>query len=252
MIKLQKRALNISIALLALCTAYLNDTATAQDGAHTERNASVPHLKIYTHRDTFFAQFPENKPAQGIVPELMHCAANKMQFTYEFVIAPLSRSRNLINAQEHILWFPSTHQGDPERMRRLIGPVGDLNSYWYQLKSSTLDPHSEEFKTKARVTAYTKSTFAEELQESGYNWVSGSADYNRLIYMLMTNRVDAMLAVDFHRALNKDTQILFEKHTRRTLDKSVKVSIQVSRYMYKNEPQFVNILDSTIHTCLGK
>lgn len=242
-----KWAMLTGMVLLASQACYAN--ASVKRHTETESAANLLHLQVFTHRDTFFAQFPEEKAAKGIVPDLIGCAADAMGFTYEFVIAPLSRSQNIIAEKKHALWFPARHRGDKERMKRLIGPIGQLKSYWYQLKSNLLDPRSEEFKVRSQVTAYSKSSFENELREQGYNWVEGSADYKRLIYMLMSGQVDALSAADFHLSVDPDTWGVFEKRTRRTAVESVPISLQVSRYMRINEPQFVERLNNRIHAC---
>lgn len=245
-----KLAFFIGVAMLVPQACWAN--VLAGSGTETGSAAGTLHLRVFTHRDTPFAQFPDNAAAKGTVPELMQCASDRMGFTYEFVIAPLSRSPNIMGEQEHALWFPSRHQGDNERLERLIGPIGTLKSYWYQLRSSVLDPQSEEFKAQTQVTAYSKSIFESELRQNGYNWVPGSADYNRLIYMLMSGQVDALSAADFRRSLDQDTRDLFEKRTKRTLVESVPISIQVSRFLKSNAPVFVTRLSDTIHACMER
>lgn len=247
-----KRQNSILMAVSAFATAGImavSITPPAEAATLSLQNAKPDHITIYTHGDTLFAQLKPDGTITGPTPPLLDCAMAKMNMTYNFSIAPLSRANSIVATAENAIWFPSAHRGDEERMKQLVGPVFDASIFWYQLKTNTQDPNSEDFRTSGVVTAYQGSNFEKTLIEQGYNLVQGSADHNRLIYMVMSGEVDALQAIDFRAVLKPETRKLVKDRMRITLHRKIPLSFHVSAHTIENAPTFLQQFRNAINAC---
>jgi hypothetical protein len=213
---------------------------------------SAPNLKkvtVFTHGDSRFAQLNADGSITGSAVNVLACAMPRLGLSYELAILPLSRATYVVDMLEDAIWFPASHTGDSERMNRIVGPIDDETVLWYQLASNTADPNTEAFRRSARVTMYTGSALEQELRDNGFNVFDGSADHNRLIYMLMSDEIDALLAIDFRRALTPETFLLVEKRLRTTPLRSAPVSFQSSVALAKKHPDFITEFRKTALDC---
>ncbi len=207
------------------------------------------HLVVYTHGDTQFARFKNDGMVVGKAPEILNCATRSLGIDYSFEFAPLSRARSLLETHENAVWFPSGPSKREADKKRLIGPMGEASFLWYQMKSSPFHIGTEDFRTKAKVTAYQGSRFEEILREEGHNFIPGSADHNRLIYMLMTGEVDAVLAIDFRFTLPEKTTRLMERRIRVTERSTLPIFFNLSLPMHEKDPGFTDALRVEMTRC---
>ncbi|WP_262694352.1 hypothetical protein [Kordiimonas aquimaris] len=250
--KNQKSIIKTTVILLALYFISASNLAFTAAFADTTNTADAPDITIFSHGDTTFSRFDANSVAEGKVPETLACANTHLPFNYDFAFAPLSRAQAVVNKMKHTFWFPAGKSDDPERQARMIGPVGEVKFFWYQRKSDATDTQSISFKQKSLVTAYKGSTFEAKLRAEGYNWVQGSADHNRLLSMLLSRQVDAVLAVDFGFKLKGDTKRSFNKHVSTIEYKRLPVYIEASQHMAKYEPEFLAQFRARIMSCLNQ
>lgn len=222
---------------------------TAAQHEITEPHADPMHLQVYTHGDTQFARFGDDGVVRGRAQDVLSCAADHANFTFNFDFAPLSRATAMLHNHEHMLWFPSGPSDDPERQRRMMGPLGQIDILWYQHKSHLVPVTSDTFMQQARVTAYKGSVFEDQLRRGRYNFIEGSADHNRLVYMLLSGNVDALLAVDFRFTLPEETRRLMEAHVQTTVERRVPVFITLSRHLANEHPAFSAHLRQTLEAC---
>lgn len=213
--------------------------------AHDSDSQSPLNISIYTHGDTQFARFDNSGNVTGDAQKWLSCAAAKLGFTYDFKFAPLSRANSLRQTSDHMMWFPSS--GAQERIR--VGPVGTMDIIWYQMKTDDTDVTSQAFMQNAKVTAYAGSSFETMLQERGYKFVKGSADHNRLIYMLLSGSVDALLSVDFRFKLSADVREKMEEQVRTTVYRHVPVFFNLSEHMANDHPELTKSLQSPDLDC---
>ena len=219
--------------------------ACASIGAHGD---ATP-IRLYTHGDTYPAQWSEKGGISGIAIEVATCAFGHMGQPVSFELAPLSRATELMETQDNALWYPSILAGDEERMARLVGPVSQVELMWYYLKSAEHKPGDTDFREQARVTAYTGSRTEVMLKAEGYTLAPGSADHMRLVHMVASSTVDAVLAVDFRWKLPEATRRLVSKHMDTSLYKSFPVAYQVSRPLAAREPGFIATFQEAVDTC---
>ncbi len=224
-------------ALVLGCAAFVPATADTQ------------HVRLYTHGDTFPAQWSEDTGISGIAINIANCAFGSLGIKVDYELAPLSRAQELMKLQDNALWFPSVLAGEEERLNRLVGPVGNVDLMWYYLKSAPLKPEDDGFRDGAKVTAYTGSRTEVMLKDEGYTLVPGSADHMRLIHMVISGTADAVLAVDFRWKLPKATKALVARHMGASLYKSFPVAYQVSRPFAAREPDFIGRFQRAINAC---
>lgn len=231
-----------------LTLAVISMIVSMTELAYASEEPKIIH--VYTHGDTRFARFDENKQVSGKVADLTKCVAEVIPLEFEFHFAPLSRATSLLDSQDHMMWFPSgpREEGDEER-RRMMGPLGTVDILWYQLKSSEFDVNTPNFLQEAKVSAYKGSIFEERLRREGYNYVQGSADHNRIMYTLISGEVDAVLAVDFRFKLSDETQHMIANRLKTTLENQVPVYLTLSRHMADEHPDLTNILMNQLSAC---
>lgn len=239
------RTLVVFMQLNWLCLGLL----AAATAANASQITKPEKLTVFTHGDTIHAQFEPDGSITGIATTLLDCAAEKTGVPYRYRRAPLSRASSIVESSPDTVWFPSAHRGDASRMSRMIGPVTDVKFIWYQLKTNTANPNSEAFKANAKVTAYHGSALAETLRTEGYNMMPGSADHNRLIYMVMAGEVDALLAIDFRAVLKPETRRLVEERMQMTMRSSVPISFLASKPLLASYPAFFNELKTALMSC---
>ena len=245
-IKTTKKRLTVALwASLLSLTGMACAVAPHAVRAHDTDGQKPLNISIYTHGDTQFARFDENGNVTGAAQDWLSCAASELGFTYDFKFAPLSRATSLRQATDHMMWFPSS--GADQVFR--VGPVGALDILWYQLKTDDTEVSSPEFKQNAKVTSYTGSSFETMLQERGYQFVKGSADHNRLIYLLLSGTVDALLAVDFRFKLPSDVRDKIDEQVKTTVHRHIPVYFNLSKYMVEEHPELTKSLQSHDMKC---
>lgn len=216
-----------------LLLAIFSSTLFAAQGTAPDQ------ITVFTHGDSRFAQLNEDGSITGSAPDVMACAMPRLGIKYQFSVLPLSRATYVVNTLENAMWFPSSHMGNADRMQRTVGPIDDVTVLWYQLNTNSMDPNSDAFRDTARVTAYTGSALENDLRDGGYTILPGSADHNRLIYMLMSGEIDGLLAIDFRDVLKPETRRLVEKRLRVTLRRKIPISFQASVSLAKEHPDFI-------------
>lgn len=215
---------------------------------HSAHGDDAP-IRLYTHGDTYPAQWSERGGISGIAIDVATCAFGNLGQDVVFELAPLSRATELMSTQDHAVWYPSILAGDEERMARLVGPVSQVELMWYFPKTAKYKPSDEGFREHAKVTAYTGSRTEVMLKDEGYSLVPGSADHMRLVHLLVSGSVDAVLAVDFRWKLPTATNRLVAKHMDLALYKSFPVAYQVSRPLAEREPDFIERFQDAVDTC---
>lgn len=235
----------VRTVMVAACAA----TLAGGTAAKALRHDSPTTIHFFTHGDTRFAQFDENRNVTGKIADLLACASGPTGLTFEFEFAPLSRATSMLNTQDHMMWFPSGPNDNPEQQRRMVGPLGVVDILWYQRKSDAMDVTSDAFMQQAKVSAYKGSIFEDILRRDGYNFVEGSADHNRIMYTLLTGEVDAVLAVDFRFKLPDETQQMMASRVQTTLRSQVPVFLTLSRHLANEHPALADDLMRELNTC---
>jgi len=235
--------------LLAAMVCSLSIYAHASDDDSIEK-ISKRHLKIFTHGDTSFAKFDTERNASGLAMDTLQCISENLGFSYEVVFAPLSRAGNIISNSDNAVWFPAGSTDDPKRKARMVGPIGDVKFLWYQSNANVRDVNTEDFKKNALVTAYKGSAFEAKLRSEGYRWMQGSADHNRLLSMLLSQQVDALLAVDFTFKLDPSMQRMVDNRLSISTYRNIPVYFELSEDIHNTDPALITAMREELDGCL--
>lgn len=204
---------------------------------------------FFTHGDTRMAQLQPDGSLKGTAYELFACSMEKMNQPFKVSIAPLSRANKLMTSHTNGVWFPSAMNTSKERMARMVGPASETSLYFFMRKDNPLQPGTREFKRKARVTAYKGSAMERHLLKERYVYTEGSADVQRMIYMLMSDQADALLAVDMRRILPEETQKLVEENLRMELFRKMPIGFQVAKPTHMSRPGFTSAFQTALNSC---
>ncbi|WP_262690071.1 hypothetical protein [Kordiimonas aestuarii] len=236
---LKKRTSVLALSAILALTAGIAAPSHADEGT----------ILLYTHGDTYPAQWSEENGISGIAIDIATCAFSSLDMNVQFELAPLSRATELMAEHDNALWFPSVLAGEEERLNRLVGPVGSVDLMWYSLKSAPIKPGEDGFRENAKVTAYTGSRTESMLKAEGYTLAPGSADHMRLVHLVISGGVDAVLAVDFRWKLPKATKAIVAKHMDTRLYKAFPVAYQVSRPFAARDPGFIDRFQIAVDGC---
>ncbi|MCK0068159.1 hypothetical protein [Kordiimonas laminariae] len=219
--------------------------------AHVARGDTIKESPVifFTHGDTRMAQLQPDGTLKGPAYDLFTCSMEKMNQPFKVSIAPLSRANSLMTNHKNGVWFPSSMKTTDERDARMVGPAGDTNLYFFMLKDNPLKPGTRDFKRKARLTAYKGSAMERHLLKERYVYVEGSADVQRMISMLLSNRADALLAVDMRRVLPEETRKLVEENLRMELFRKMPIGFQIAKPTHLGHPGFTSAFRAALNSC---
>ena len=253
-----------SVLGLLLCAPMAAATFSAIPDNSAELSSTTPRspislpkggagkkITLFTHGDTVLALREDDGSLNGYSISLFRCAFKILGRDFAIERAPLSRAASILTSVENAVWFPSAFAGDEDRLARSVGPAGQLRIFWYLLKHSKLDPTSESFRKTARVTAYKGSALERRLRAENYVFQTGSADRNRLVAMVLSGQVDALLAVDFRGRLSKETLMVMDDNIKISLFEKLPVAFQISHALHQNEPDFADKFRSATNICRG-
>jgi len=209
-------------------------------------------IVLFTHGDTPLLLPDKSGTLKGPALDVFKCAMMQLQYPFTVQKAPLSRARRIISELNNAVWFPSALRGDADRMARSIGPTGTIDIYWYQSKTNPLDPNSDMFKQSATVTTYKGSAMEHQLRSEGYRFTEGSADRNRLVYMLLNGQVDAFAAVDFRDQISNEMRQKLSENADIMLKEKIPAAFLVSDRLFKSQPEFTSKFRAAFQDCLAK
>lgn len=207
------------------------------------------HMTLYASGDSDMVYEDDLGKITGYATDVFACSMKKLGHTFETRRAPITRSHIVLNQKTHTLWFPASIDGSKERLERLVGPIGTIDIIWLTKKDYNIEVGSPEFQKHARVTAYTGSSMERWLIKEDYNFIKGSADRNRVFNMIMSDQVDAVLAVDFRNTLPKEMQRLAREKLKATPYRSVPVGFRVSAYLAQSLPNFTSNFRRVLDSC---
>ena len=206
-------------------------------------------IQVYTHGETTAAFKNPDGSITGEAIDILTCVMDKIGRSFEVSIAPISRAGNITQGAKPTIWFPAKYHTDPEKMTNLAGPASSVSFVWHVNKNSNFDLKSPEFRKQARVTTFSGSLMADLLQENGYNYVVGSADTKRLVYMLLTGEVDAVLSVPLDQSATASVRQLINNNIETMPHHTDFTAFRFSDGLVKNEPDFINRFRAELPSC---
>jgi hypothetical protein len=215
-----------------------------------QAKANEEIIHIYTHGESSVAFKNADGSITGPGIDRLTCVMQKLGKKFDLSIAPLSRAQNIVNGSKLAIWLPSNYEGDPERLSRLAGPAGAIEFSWHMLKDNNLDPKSDKFRETATVTTFSGSKMVEWLKNNNYNYVAGSADPNRLVYMLMSKEVDAVLSVKLGESTSQSVKMLIKENIKHIQHDIFESAFYFSKGLNATHPDFIHKFRSTLQSCL--
>lgn len=238
--KQKKNGLLTNLAALFVILSLFSVTIKAEDKAP---------LVFFTHGDTKLAELQPNGTIKGAAYEIFTCAMEHLSQPFTVSIAPLSRANDIAAVHPNSVWYPSSMTNHKNRIARMVGPVHEEATYFFLKKNNPLQSSQPDFKEKARVTAYKGSALEKILLEERYIYVEGSANPQRLIYMLLSDKVDALLTVDMRNVLSPETQALIGKSIRIEPFKKIAAGFQVAKKLHERKPNFTSRFQAAVNSC---
>ncbi len=214
----------------------------------TKANEDVIH--IYTHGESSVAFKNADGSITGPGIDRLTCVMKKLGRNFDLSIAPLSRAQNIVNGSKPAIWLPSNFEGDPERLSHLAGPAGVIEVNWHMLKDNKLDPKSDKFRETAKVTTFAGSRMAYWLKNNNYNYITGSADPNRLVYMLMSKEVDAILSVQLGESASQSVKMLIKENVKHIQHDTFETAFYFSKGFNTIQPDFIHTFRTALQSCI--
>lgn len=119
---------------------------------------------------------------------------DKMGVPYEIEIVPWLRAQAMVKDGLADGFFPGSQNQERNSYARQSAPLLEFEWVWYTRADSQIDPRKVAFKNNAVVTSYVGSNMCQWLKANNYNVASEPSDTSKLFKMLLSKRVDAILA----------------------------------------------------------
>ncbi|WP_374763358.1 hypothetical protein [Yunchengibacter salinarum] len=207
-------------------------------------------LPMYTHGETAYARALDGGGVEGPGVTLFRCAMARLKQDVVIRLAPLSRAGRLLESDRHLIWFPVALRDAGPRQPRQAGPMATLETRWHVLKTATLTPDDPAFMQQARATAFHGSRLSKEIQKLGMTFVKGSAEPKRLLGMLYTGEVDAVLSVPLERTLEPKARLQMQSKVDVFPYRTWEIGYEVSRGLMADHPRFPADFDTALSWCM--
>jgi len=130
----------------------------------------------------------------GTATDVVRCAMAQSGRSYEITILPWARAQALVREGAADAFFPASHSALRDDFAVWSVPIAPQDWTFYLKADSPLDPLAPEFKQNAAVTSYVGANMLEYLRAAGYRAVQAPTGYENMVSMLLSGRIDAVLA----------------------------------------------------------
>ena len=136
----------------------------------------------------------EHDRVTGIAADVVHCVMAQLGRPYEIALLPWARAQALVREGAADAFFPGSRSMLRDDYAVSSVPIAPQDWSFYLKADSPLDPLRPEFKQSATVTSYVGANMLEYLKAEGYRAVQAPSGYVSLVSMLLSGRLDAVLA----------------------------------------------------------
>ncbi|CCO22941.1 substrate-binding periplasmic protein [Maridesulfovibrio hydrothermalis] len=159
-------------------------------------------LKAYAHSKTVtlathnlcpYGCYDEHGEFSGTAVNVVKYAMAQMNFDLRIEVVPWKRAQRMSYEGDADGFFAASHSEKRDRNGVMSATIAGQIWKWYQLKTNTLDPKSDNFKSEAKVAAFSGSNMLHWLKMNNYNVVAEPPSTKHLMNMLLYERFDAML-----------------------------------------------------------
>ena len=156
--------------------------------------AQGPAVSLTTHYLPPYSIPVEGAAPSGIAVDTVQCAAKALAIPVDIGFFPWKRAQVMVQTDSADGYFAASQSEQRDAYAVLSATIAPQEWRWYLLKTSTLDPRDDAFKSKARTSSFHGANMRDWLIENGYNADESPSRTKNLLAMLLSGRVDAILA----------------------------------------------------------
>jgi polar amino acid transport system substrate-binding protein len=173
-------------------------------------------VRLATHELPPYSFTSNTGLQEGIAVKRVKCAFDRIKVPVVVEFLPWARAQ--LHAREGLAdgFFAASQSAERESWAVMSAIIAPQQWHWYLLKDSALDPKSSSFKQQASVTSFVGANMLSWLSENGYRVEANPFTNQQLLDMLLSKRLDAILAnrlvmeslLAEHRAIGKIRSVL--------------------------------------------
>lgn len=210
----------IYIALI-LCAAFLLCSSKPE---------SMPKKVVLTTHNLYpYGSYPKgndfsmiaNDSFRGVAVDVVRCVFLKMGIELEIHVVPWGRAQYMVRAGAADGFFAASQSAHRDEYAVMSDIIAEQNWNWYLLKENPLDPNDHSFKEQAIVSGFLGSNMLKWMEEHNYNIIGKPPTTEHLLKLILTKRVDAVMANNYVMA---------------ALLKKYRAEDKVKIYLHKNKP----------------
>ena len=151
-------------------------------------------MKIFVlEAPPFISQQPDGT-VTGIFYDRLKCIFERMQKPFSVEMQPWKRAQAEVLAGRAAGFAPASREDIRDTYATFSGSLMEVKSYFYYLKSATLEPQDPDYKDRAKVSALIGSTQYQDLQNENYTLGPLVQNFENLFDLVERKRVEAVLA----------------------------------------------------------
>jgi polar amino acid transport system substrate-binding protein len=187
----------------------------------------------------------------GLFYDRIKCVLEKIEQPYSIEFQPWLRAQIEVRAGRASGFFPATRDDQRDAYATFSNSLIEVESDFYSLKTSTLDPQNPEFKEKAIISALWGSTQYRDLHNENYKVGPVAHSLESLFGLVERGRVDAILVPDFVAETileNKGTL----KNYKKSFYSSHRSGVYITNAYLEQYPTFLTRFNEKIAECIPK
>lgn len=213
-------------------------------------------LTLTTHNLPPYGSFPDGSPAKkiadgtftGVAVDRIRCVLQKIDVPVEIEVYPWKRAQFLVQQGDADGFFAASQKLSRDEYATLTGSIADQKWTWYLLKENPLDPQQDDFRKKATVAGFSGANMLSWMQEEGYNVQNVPKDTAALLKVLLSKRVDAVMANNYVMDALLEKQGL-KGSVKSYVSKDKPLSVYISKHYLDVNPGFIEEFNSHISEC---
>lgn len=155
---------------------------------------SAEPLRLLTHDLPPYSFIDEQGKADGLAIRPVQCALEKMGVEFSIQFVPWKRAQSMVQDGVADGFFGASRSAERDAYATLSTTIAPQEWCWFLLVDNASDPRSEEFRAHSKVSSFIGANMQDWLQQNGYHAEVVPATNQQLLQMLLSKRLDAILA----------------------------------------------------------
>ncbi|MBO2927736.1 substrate-binding periplasmic protein [Metapseudomonas otitidis] len=155
---------------------------------------SAEPLRLLTHDLPPYSFIDERGKADGLAIRPVQCALEKMGVDFSIQFVPWKRAQSMVQEGIADAFFGASRSAERDAYATLSTTIAPQEWCWFLLTGNASDPRSEEFRAHSKVSSFIGANMQDWLQQNGYHAEVVPATNQQLLQMLLSKRLDAILA----------------------------------------------------------